>query len=157
MKRYMQDQSNGLCTGLFVNSWEAAMQKHKEGIITILQASLPLPLRLTLQLPLMSCCLGAYRYASCDTHSSVAEPGADLQVGHGLRQAQGVKATVAGQRAIQPLGARGVGQPQRVACKARHTMSAPLSQQCSDGKGSACALRAAASEQVLPLLEQGQL
>ena len=61
------------------------------------------------------------------THTSVAEPGTDLQVGHGLRKAQGVKATVAGQRAIQPLGARGVGQPQRVACKPRHTMSAPLS------------------------------
>ena len=76
----------------------------------------------------------------------------DLQEGHGLCKAQGVKAAVAGQRAVQPLGARGVGQPQRVACKPRHTMSAPLSQHGSDGKGSACALRAAASKQVLPLL-----
>ena len=43
----------------------------------------------------------------------------DLQVLHGLGQAQGVKAAVAGQAAGQPGGAGGVGQPQRIACRAR--------------------------------------
>ena len=44
-KRYMQDQSKCLCTGLFVNSWVTAMHKHKEGISKARQASLPLTLR----------------------------------------------------------------------------------------------------------------
>ena len=61
-----------------------------------------------------------------DTCTSVAEPGPDLQVGHGLGEAQGVKAAVARERAVQPVRARGVGQPQRVACKPSRSRSAPL-------------------------------
>lgn len=40
----------------------------------------------------------------------------NLQVLSGLGQAQGVEAAVAGQAAVQPGGAGGVGQPQRIAC-----------------------------------------
>lgn len=39
----------------------------------------------------------------------------NLDEGAGLGQAQGVKATVAGQSAVQPLGAGGAGQPQGIA------------------------------------------
>ena len=43
----------------------------------------------------------------------------DLQVLSGLGEAQGVEAAVAGHAAVQPRGAGGVGQPQRVACTER--------------------------------------
>ena len=54
----------------------------------------------------LSTCAGV-----CGTH-------VDLQVLHGLGQAQGVKAAVAREAAVQPRGAGGVGQPQRIACGA---------------------------------------
>ena len=42
----------------------------------------------------------------------------DLQVLSGAGQAQGVKAAVAGQAAVQPGGALSVGQPEGIACRA---------------------------------------
>ena len=88
------------------------------------QASLPLTPRSTLPLQLwLSVRLSRHITRAC---AGVAEPGTHLQVGHGLGEAQGVKAAVAGERAVQPLGARGVGQPQRVACASGRTLSAPL-------------------------------
>jgi len=38
----------------------------------------------------------------------------DLHEVAGAREAQGIETTVAGQRAVQPLGTRGVGQPQGI-------------------------------------------